>query len=175
LDYKQLNIDKSVKTSIKMLDYNSQDPTFDALFNIYSLPYQISRSSRYSPFATPNTDILESNDAYKAVFVLPGVAMENIYIDFEENSLIVATRESELLHGRVDSDVSEEIKLQSDHENGNETGANSKEFKTILKQITSKPYKKMIEFPIQIDYESVSADYFDGILTVILPKSTKTQ
>ncbi|KXN70765.1 hypothetical protein CONCODRAFT_78681 [Conidiobolus coronatus NRRL 28638] len=158
-----------------MLDYNSQDPTFDALFNIYSLPYQISRSSRYSPFATPNTDILESNDAYKAVFVLPGVAIENICIDFEENLLTVATKESGLLHEKVDSVASEELKSQPDHENDNEIRTSGKEFKTVLKQISSKPYKKVIEFPIQIDYESVSADYFDGILTVLLPKSTKTQ
>ncbi|KXN70759.1 hypothetical protein CONCODRAFT_78675, partial [Conidiobolus coronatus NRRL 28638] len=138
-----------------MLHYNVQDPIFDTIFELCNLPQNSNYKSRKPSFATPNTDILESNEAYKVIFQLPGVAKENITIDFEENTLTVATKESEPVSEKVDGEVSEELESVSENENVNEKEITHKveEFKTHIKQITSKPYKKSIEFPTQVDYE----------------------
>jgi HSP20 family molecular chaperone IbpA len=109
------------------------------------------------------------------IFQLPGVAKENITIDFEENTLIVATKESEPVSEKLDGEVSEELESQTEQESVNEKEVNSKveKFKTHIKQISSKPYKKSIEFPTQVNYENITADYINGLLTILLPKSTK--
>jgi HSP20 family molecular chaperone IbpA len=158
-----------------MIHYNAQDPIFDTLFNLYNLPQHSNYKPRQPSFTTPNTDILESNEAYKVIFQLPGVAKENITIDFEENTLVVATKESEPVSEKVDGEVSEELESQTEQENVNEKEASPKveEFRTHLKQIISNLYKKSIEFPTQVDYENITADYTNGLLTILLPKSAK--
>jgi HSP20 family molecular chaperone IbpA len=160
-----------------MLHYTTQDPIFDALFGLHPSTRRANYKPRQPSFATPNTDILESNEAYKVVVQLPGVAKENITIDFEENTLTVATKESESepVSEKADGEVSEELESVSESESANETKITPKveEFKTHIKQISSKLYKKSIEFPTQVDYESISADYTNGLLTILLPKSAK--
>jgi HSP20 family molecular chaperone IbpA len=158
-----------------MLHYNVQDPIFDTLFDLYNLPQHSNCKSRNPSFATPNTDILESGEAYKVIFQLPGVTKENITIDFEENTLTIATKESELISKKVDGEVSEELEAQLGQENVNEKEISPKveEFRTRVKQISSNPYRKSIEFPTQVDYENITADYTNGLLTIFLPKSAK--
>ncbi|KXN70768.1 HSP20-like chaperone [Conidiobolus coronatus NRRL 28638] len=129
------------------MHFNSaKHPILYSIPEIHDLPVHPAKKSRTRSYANPNTDILESKDAYKAIFQLPGVSKENISINFENNALT--------LQGKVASPKVEE-------------------FKTHIKQIASKPYKKSIEFPTQVDYENITADYTNGLLTVLLPKSAK--
>jgi HSP20 family protein len=156
------------------MHFNSaKHPILYSMPEINDLPVHPTKKSRTRAYANPNTDILESKDAYKAIFQLPGVSKENISINFENNALTLVTKNQIEKLAKVDGEVSEELEGKLESSNSTEASPKPDEFKARVKQITCKPYRKAIEFPTKINSNNISANYSNGLLTLTLPKLAK--
>ncbi|HLR91716.1 MAG TPA: Hsp20/alpha crystallin family protein [Atopostipes sp.] len=92
-----------------------------------------------------NTDIKETDKEYIVVAEIPGIPKENIEVDYQNNVLSIMA------------------KYEQDTEETN------KEFNYIRRERSSRSYNR--QFIIQdIDEDSITAKFENGLLTVQLPK-----
>lgn len=97
--------------------------------------------------ATPQMEWQENEKAYLFSFDIPGMKEEDIKIDLKENTLL----------------VSAERKQSSEKKEGN--FSRSERFYGV--------YHRNIDLPRDVDAEGVQAEYQNGVLEILIPKTEK--
>ena len=95
----------------------------------------------------PAMDVEETEDAYHLWFDLPGVAFDDLKIEFDEEVLTVGgvrRRDESSVEGRRHERVMGEI-------------------------------QRTLRFPEAINADSIDAHYTDGVLSVVVPKAAKPE
>jgi|GEM_PF-893157 len=104
-------------------------------------------SGRGSADFTPRMDIYEADDKYVLSLDLPGVKSEDVQIEVEDNNLVIyGTR-----HGVQESQ--------------------GERFHRVERVFGE--FRRSLRLPRGIAREQISADYHDGVLSVILPKNSE--
>lgn len=105
-----------------------------------------------TPAATawmPAVDLIDTGDDYILEVVLPGLKADDINIE--------ASRENITLSGeRVAAEVGDDKQV-------------------LRRERRYGSFHRVIELPVAIDHEQVSADYTNGILTVHVPKAAEVR
>lgn len=99
--------------------------------------------------ASPRMEWQENERAYFLSFDIPGMRQEDIKIDLKENTLL----------------VSAERKQSSERKEGE--SLRSERFYGV--------YQRAIELPRDVDEENVQAEYNNGVLEVLIPKTEKSK
>ena len=98
---------------------------------------------------TPAVDLIDAGDNYVLEVVLPGLKSDDINIEASRKSIAIA---------------------------GERTAAEVGEGQQILRRERRYgSFRRVINLPVAIDHEQVSADYTNGILTVHVPKSAEVR
>jgi len=121
-------------------------PTFNGLFN--SIMNE-AESNFKTQFFTPKADILETDENFCIHFSIPGIEKENVSIDLKNNTLTVTGEKAVVKN--------EENKKYHLIENG--YGKFSRSF----------------TLPNNIKRDEIGAEFKNGILELILPKSEDAQ
>ena len=126
------------------------DDDFNKLFDVFNEPFF------HEPFAKMNSyvksfkvDVKDTDKAYELTAELPGIAKENISLDYNKGYLTIKT-----------------------------TTTKSTEEKPQEKYIRRERYVGEMQrsfYIDDIDEKNIKASYQDGILTVVLPKITKEE
>ena len=126
------------------------DNDFNKLFDVFNEPFF------HEPFAKMNSyvksfkvDVKDTDKAYELTAELPGIAKENISLDYNKGYLTIKT-----------------------------TTTKSTEEKPQEKYIRRERYVGEMQrsfYIDDIDEKNIKASYQDGILTVVLPKITKEE
>ena len=106
------------------------------------------RLDRFAPGPagwTPPVDLHETADAYVLTAEIPGLAREDLDIQFHDTRLTL-------------SGVRRERRSESDQYHRIERGHGS--------------FSRTFQLPLQVDAERITADLRDGVLTVTCPKSS---
>ena len=98
------------------------------------------------PVVSPAVDIYENEREYLVLADLPGVAHDGVQIRFEGGELSLAA-------SRLDDKASDYL--------GNE--------------ITVADYRRLFRIPETVDSEKIEAKLVDGVLHLVLPKSTRAR
>ena len=96
----------------------------------------------------PNVDIVENSDELLVLADLPGVAGEDIDVDFEDGTLT--------LHAKVAARQQEGVEY-------------------LVHEYGVGDYFRTFRVSEAIDASKISADYADGVLTLHLPKAESTK
>ncbi len=113
----------------------------------------------------PAMDIEESDDKYSVNLELPGFDEKNIEVHVEGKSISVESKREEL------EDTSSENSAET------KTGENTEEKKAryILKERKQRYFKRTFSLPENADYESISAKFKNGILTLDVKKRPESK
>lgn len=95
------------------------------------------------------TDIYEKDNTLFVKVEVPGINPEHIKIDLENDNLRITGHEEK----------TEEVKKRNYY----------------LKEIRTGNFERLIHLPIEVDADNVAAQVQDGVLTISLPKKTKTE
>ena len=144
---------------------------------------------------SPKFDIREVKDAYELNGELPGIAQEDINIEFtDSNTLTISGRtersyeegtkpkaatEDALSHQATVEDEPESSTAQS---NSNAQAVTSAPAKEVSKDATGNSrywvserstgeFSRSFSFPNRVDHEAVRASLKDGILNIVVPKA----
>lgn len=96
----------------------------------------------------PRTDITESDSQYVLVMELPGVAATDVSIEMKEGCLDISGSKSVAQPGEGDRQLKQERR--------------------------SGEFHRQFDFSTQVDSDKISADFKNGLLTIVLPKSEKS-
>lgn len=96
---------------------------------------------------SPQVSISEGEKTYNVIVELPGVNPENVTVEMEE--------------GRLEISGSKEI---PELEEG---------FDSLKQERSSGSFKRVFEFSKQVEPDQIKADFKNGLLTIVLPKSEK--
>lgn len=95
----------------------------------------------------PAVDLIEASDHYVLEVVLPGLKADDINIEASRKSITLS---------------------------GERTAAEVGEDKTVLRrERRDGSFRRVVNLPVAVDHEQVSADYSHGILTLHVPKSNE--
>jgi HSP20 family protein len=96
------------------------------------------------PEVAPQTDIVETPDAFLVTMDLPGAAKESIRVNIGSGELSVSAA--------VRQHVPENATI-------------------VYSEITQKRYGRRFRLGSGVDHEQVDAQHSDGVLTIVLPKT----
>ena len=89
-------------------------------------------------------DVFENDAEYRLIVDLPGVSLENIEVDVEEDSVSISAHRD---HGEpADGD------------------------QLVRQERRFGRFQRQVSLPKNVDPDAVSAEYADGVLTLVLPK-----
>lgn len=106
--------------------------------------------SLYSNASTPRVDITEENNAYILEMELPGRSENDVTIELDRDSLKIASKQKE--------------------KDANEKKEEKKAPKYILKERRSYDFERRFTLPSDVDAESISANFKNGVLYITLGK-----
>lgn len=95
----------------------------------------------------PRVNIVETETGYEVSADLPGITPDDVSVELHEGQLTIS--------GSREQEAAEE----------------GKTFHRVERSYGE--FKRVITIPEQVDEESIQADYANGVLTVLLPKSEK--
>jgi HSP20 family protein len=98
--------------------------------------------------AMPNVDISENDDGYKLSFEIPGTMKDDVKI-WVENDLLTVAGEKKSNFGK------EDVKVHSERSYGK--------------------FERSFRLPKNADKEKVKAEFVDGILEVVIPKTEEAK
>lgn len=143
---------------------------FAPLFRLLD-DYDVHRSERHQPALSsfsPRFDVRESSDSYHLDGELPGIAQKDINIEFTDPQTLI-------VKGRTEREYHTEPKPETEPETESDEG----------KAVTAKPkhrfwasersvgeFQRTFSFPARVDQDAVKASLKNGILSVVVPKST---
>lgn len=105
----------------------------------------MSEEARNVPYV-PATDIVEMEDGVHIFMDLPGVSVENLSIDLEENELVI-------------KGVSTYLKPEEDKE------------RILHSEFTGLEYQRTFTLSDMVDREQIKANLVDGVLNLFLPRA----
>jgi HSP20 family protein len=97
----------------------------------------------------PTLNVAESDNAYEVTVDLPGVKPEDVSVELHENQVTISG------------------KREVEHEEMGRT------FHRI--ECRSGEFRRVVALPVPVDETKISADYHQGVLKVVLPKSEKVK
>lgn len=106
--------------------------------------------SLYSNASTPRVDITEENNAYILEMELPGRSENDVTIELDHDYLKIASKQKE--------------------KDANEKKEEKKAPKYILKERRSYDFERRFTLPSDVDAESISANFKNGVLYITLGK-----
>lgn len=92
----------------------------------------------------PAVNIKENETSYMLEFYAPGLKKEDFNIEVDQKTLIISSEK------------------HTENENNNE--------KYSLKEFSYTSFKRTFNLPESVDFETIEANYEDGVLNVTLPK-----
>ena len=95
----------------------------------------------------PRADISETETEYSVSMELPGVAADAVNIEFKDGSLEISGEKKSVV----------------------ESSDDSKKFHRVERQFGS--FRRNFEFGDRVDAEQITAEFSDGVLNVVVPKS----
>ena len=121
----------------------------DSLFNdvLDCTPSTIYRAG----VSTPRVDVTEEDDAYTLEMELPGRTEKDVNIELDHDNLTISSK------------VSEEKETKEDKKDKKKT-------KYILKERRYNEFSRRFALPSDVDDESISANFKNGILTINMKK-----
>jgi len=138
----------------------------------------------------PNFDVREIGEAYELHGELPGIDQKDIEIEFTDNSTLSikghteqsSTSSSNGPHGFKKAAV-EDADAPADETTSTEVtkapekavGAQAPEPKYWISERNVGEFARTFSFPVPIDQEGVQASMKNGVLSVVVPKATKSQ
>ncbi|KAM5346234.1 hypothetical protein ACJ41O_009239 [Fusarium nematophilum] len=146
----------------------------------------------------PKFDVRETGDAYELHGELPGIDKENVHIEFTEpqsmtirgrteRTYTAGTPPAGLVEGAANrgaiteggEKASEAGEKSASHDAGTDvtekksSEATSDKAKYWLSERSVGEFSRIFNFPTEVDQESVTANFKDGILNIVVPKSKK--
>ena len=121
----------------------------DSLFNdvLDCTPSTIYRAG----VSTPRVDVTEEDDAYTLEMELPGRTEKDVNIELDHDNLTISSK------------VSEEKETKEDKKDKKKT-------KYILKERRYSEFSRRFALPSDVDEESISANFKNGILSINMKK-----
>ncbi|KAI9684784.1 MAG: hypothetical protein M1829_000159 [Trizodia sp. TS-e1964] len=151
---------------------------------------------------TPKFDVRETKDAYELQGELPGIARADIAIEFSDTHTLVIKGHSKHTYessgptgeGRITgeshaehADHYQKPTVEDENEGGNQQVSKRDNNKQQLKEGGGSKYRywvsersvgefhRTFNFPSRVDQDNVQASLKDGILHIVVPKSTAPQ
>lgn len=143
----------------------------------------------------PKFDACETSEAYKLQGELPGITKDDIYIEFSDPQTMVIRGKTErtytsgtppagflegtTMHGAITEGSEEQKPSQQETAKGEEVSARSAgqqpadQAKYWLTERSVGEFSRSFSFPSRVDQDAVSANFKDGILNIVVPKSKK--
>lgn len=97
----------------------------------------------------PSVDLFETDEAYVLEADLPGVKSDDVKVEIENSDLVLRGSRS----------------LQKNQDNG--------QFHTMER--SSGHFMRRIKLPKSVDQDAINAEFCDGVLRVIIPKTKETK
>ncbi|KAJ5106078.1 hypothetical protein NUU61_003425 [Penicillium alfredii] len=142
---------------------------FAPLFRLLD-DYDVHRSSRSAPVRSfsPRFDVRESDDAYHLDGELPGIAQKDIDIEFSDpQTLVVKGRTEREYH------TSPEASPEGDEANLDQKAKDAQPAHHFWASERSVgEFQRTFSFPARVDQDAVKASLKNGILSVLVPKTT---
>ena len=98
----------------------------------------------------PRVDVKEENNAYTLEMELPGRSEKDVDIELDHDNLTIASKNEETKESKEDK--------------------KDKKTKYILKERRSTSFERRFTLPADVDTESISANFKNGILTINMAK-----
>ena len=98
----------------------------------------------------PRVDVKEENNAYTLEMELPGRSENDVDIEFDHDNITIASKTEETKESKEDK--------------------KDKKTKYILKERRSSSFERRFTLPADVDTESISASFKNGILTINMQK-----
>ena len=128
---------------MKTVNNNMWLPNF--IDNIF-LENRLDTLNNYETFSNPAVNIIENLSNFVVELAAPGLQKENFSIEVEENTLKVASKIE-----KADNEVKGEAKYKR-------------------KEFNFGGFERSFKLPENINFESILANYENGVLKVTLPK-----
>ncbi|PLB35215.1 Hsp20/alpha crystallin family protein [Aspergillus candidus] len=121
---------------------------------------------------SPRFDVRESQDAYLLDGELPGIAQEDIEIEFSDHqTLVVKGRTERQYH----SEPSDQESNQSDTDDNTQTGekrVKKSNHRFWVNERSVGEFHRSFNFPNRVDQDNVKASLKHGVLSIVVPKAT---
>ena len=98
----------------------------------------------------PRVDVKEENNAYTLEMELPGRSENDVDIELDHDNLTIASKKEETKESKEDK--------------------KDKKTKYILKERRCSSFERRFSLPADVDTESISANFKNGILTINMAK-----
>ena len=98
----------------------------------------------------PRVDVKEEDNAYTLEMELPGRSEKDVDIELDHDNLTIASKQEETKESKEDK--------------------KDKKTKYILKERRSSSFERRFTLPADVDTESISANFKNGILTINMAK-----
>ena len=99
----------------------------------------------------PKVNVIDEAESYKVEIAMAGFGKEDLELELKDNCLF--------------------IKLE--HKEENEERDEDKNY--LLKEISSRSFRRVIRFPLEIDPDAASCTYKDGIATCVIGRAPEVQ
>jgi HSP20 family molecular chaperone IbpA len=146
---------------------------FAPLFRLLD-DYDVHRASRETPSSrtfNPRFDVRESEDSYHLDGELPGIAQKDINIEFtDSHTLVVKGRTEREYHSEPQEGASNDDTTVAKTSDQTETSKPSHRF--WASERTVGEFQRTFTFPGRINQDNVKASLKNGILSIVIPKST---
>lgn len=141
---------------------------FAPLFRLLD-DYDVHRSERHQPALSsfsPRFDVRESGDAYHLDGELPGIAQKDINIEFTDPQTLI-------VKGRTEREYHTEPKAETETESDEAKAVTAKpKHRFWASERSVGEFQRTFSFPGRVDQDAVKASLKNGILSVVVPKST---
>ena len=117
--------------------------------NMFNHMFGHNESTRSECCLVPPTNVAEKENGFDIVMELPGVSADDISIEFSDDQLQVSGEK------KVEP-IEEGVNLHFDERCGGK-------------------FERKFEFPTQVDFEKIEAEFENGLLLIQLPKSERVK
>ena len=125
------------------------DRFFDSFFGTdwWNSPWSLMEGTVYSTKYAPRLNIAETDDMYNVEIDIAGFNKDDIKLELRDKNLVVS------------ADTSEEKQSGSDNKN------------YLRRELYATSFTRVVQFPDNVDTDSIDANYNDGIITVSVRKT----
>jgi len=143
---------------------------FTPLFRLLD-DYDSHRTGRQSSSMrsfSPRFDVRETGEAYHLDGELPGIAQKDIDIEFTDPQTLT-------VKGRIEREYHVEPQAETGDEGTVEkSDASKSSHRFWARERTTGEFQRTFSFPTRVDQDGVKASLKDGILSVVVPKTTSS-
>ncbi|KAI8637719.1 HSP20-like chaperone [Parasitella parasitica] len=143
-----------------------------------SLPRSTASNGAGGLFRYPATDMVETPESYELNAELPGYDKNNIKIELADSQTLVLSgsvdEQKEIKPPTTNAEADAEAEATAESTSAKEDpGENSPQW--WVKERVSGSFSRSFVFPTPINSENIKASFDNGVLKVVVPKTTQTQ